>query len=180
MKRKFSILRILILAFISLIIGHRLYIWNAETLVGNAMPMPFGTGIAVVLSGSMEPELSVDDLVIVRAADTYNKGDVVVYQDGNGLVIHRIIDSDDNSYTTKGDANNVPDPPVKKEMIKGRMTARISSAGAVVRFIKTPAGFFLMIAAAVLLFEIPYLSERKKALAQQEKIKEEIRKLKEE
>ena len=44
--------------------GINVYLWNASSLAGNAMPMPFGFGMAVVLSGSMEPVLSVNDLLL--------------------------------------------------------------------------------------------------------------------
>ena len=60
------------------------------------MPMPFGFGISAVLSGSMEPEYSTDDLVIVRSTDVYQIGAVVVYQDGSTLIMHRIIAVDDD------------------------------------------------------------------------------------
>lgn len=175
-----SIGRVVLLSLIGLIIGLRLYVWNAETLAGNAMPMPFGIGCSVVLSGSMEPTLSVDDLVIVTRQDDYKIGDVVVYQDGRSLVIHRIIEIDEEAgmVTTQGDFNDTPDDPIKPEYIKGKMVGHIPFVGVIVRFLKTPAAFILIIIAAVALFEIPYLRERKKAGDEQERIKEEIRKLK--
>ena len=166
------------LVLISVILGIRLYSWNAETLAGNAMPMPLGFGVSVVLTGSMEPELSADDLVIVRKANDYEVGDIVVYQDRNSLVIHRIDSIDGDLVTTKGDANTTPDDPVSRTLIKGRAVAHIPLAGTVVRFMKSPVGFILILLTAAALFEIPYLTERKKRDSELEKIKEEIRKLK--
>lgn len=178
-KRRFKGLgRIFLLILISLVIGTKLYGWNAETLAGNAMPMPFGWGISVVLSGSMEPALSVNDLVFVREQDSYKVGDIVVYQDGNSLVIHRILSIDGDEVITQGDANDVADEPISVSAIKGKERAHIPLVGALTRFLKTPVGFLLLIAAAVGLFELPYLRERKKTQETQEKIKEEIRKLK--
>ena len=173
-----SIGRIVLLIVISLVIGIKLYSWNAKTLAGNEMPMPFGWGVSVVLSGSMEPELSVDDLVIVREQSSYELKDVVVYQDGNSLVIHKIISIDGDEVITKGEANNIADPPVKLSNIKGKAVAHIPLAGAAVRFLKSPLGFILVIAAAIVLFELPYMRERKKITENQERIKEEIRRLK--
>lgn len=178
-KRKIkSFVRMILLIVISLIIGIRLYGWNAHNLAGNAMPMPFGVGMSVVLSGSMEPTLSVNDLVIVREADGYEIGDIVVYQDGSSLVIHKIISIDGDEVVTKGDANNVADKPITLSVIKGKAVTHIPFVGALIRFLKTQVGFILIIAAAVVLFELPHLRERKKAADEQEKIKEEIRKLK--
>lgn len=178
-KRKLkSVGRVVLLVLISLIIGLRLYSFNAQTLAGNAMPMPFGYGISVVLSGSMEPTLSVNDLVIVNEQSDYEIDNVVVYQDGNMLVIHRIISADEDEIVTKGDANNVADEPISASDIKGKMVAHIPAVGALIRFLKTPVGFILIIAAAILLLELPNIRERKKAMEEQEKIKEEIKRLK--
>ncbi len=174
-----TLLRSILLLIISLFLGTALYLWNAETLVGNAMPMPFGFGISAVLSGSMEPEFSTDDLVIVQSSDDYKIGDVVVYQDGNILVMHRIIAIDNDSITTKGDANDLEDTPIKKETIKGKVIAQIPKAGAAILFLKSPIGFLIMLAGAVILFELPYYSERRKMIEEQEKIKQEIQKIKE-
>ena len=142
------------------------------------MPMPFGVGMSVVLSGSMEPTLSVDDLVLVHRDARYEKGDVVVFQDGNSLVIHRIISIDGDEVITQGDANNTTDDPISTTDIKGKMVASIPVLGAAVRFLKSPVGFVLILLAAVLLFELPHMRERKKAAEDKEKIKEEIRRLK--
>lgn len=179
-KLKQAILRIIPLAVISIAVGFRLYMWNAKNLVGNEMPMPFGWGASVVLSGSMEPELSVDDLVIVRACDGYQVGDIVVYQDGNMLVIHRIIFIDGDEIVTQGDANNAADQPTDISAVKGKAVGHIPFAGVVVRFLQSAAGFFLILIAAVALFELPYRKERKKSENEIEKIKEEIRRLKDE
>ena len=171
-------LRIVSLCVISLIIGFTFYSWNAQTLTGNAMPMPFGVGMSVVLSGSMEPALSVNDLVIVREADSFAVGDIAVYQDGATLVIHRIVSIDGDEVITQGDANLVEDDPITVSAIKGKMVAYIPFVGVIVRFLKTPVGSILLIAAAILLFELPHRRERKKVTDEQDKIKEEIRKLK--
>lgn len=173
-----SIGRVVILIVISLMLGLKLYNWNAKTLAGNEMPMPFGWGVSVVLSGSMEPALSVDDLVIVHEQDSYETEDIVVYQDGSSLVVHRIISIDGDEVITQGDANNVADDPISLSDIKGKTVANIPFAGAAVRFLKSSTGFVLILVAAILLFELPYMRERKKTTETQEKIKEEIRRLK--
>ena len=87
------LLRLLVLVLISLFAGVSLYQWNASTLTGNEMPMPFGVGVSVVLSGSMEPQLQVNDLVLVQRQEEYVPGDVVVYQSGRSLVIHQLLES---------------------------------------------------------------------------------------
>lgn len=175
---KQAVLRVIPFVVISLIIGFKLYTWNAKNLVGNAMPMPFGIGASVVLSGSMEPELSVNDLVLVRKHDSYNIGDIVVYQDGSILVIHRIVSIDGDKVITQGDANNAADDPINISAVKGKAMCHIPFVGGAVRFLQSPAGFIILVIAAVALFELPYLQERKKSDDELQKIKDEIRRLK--
>ena len=56
-KRKLfiNILRTVLLIICGTLIGVNVYLINAKTLAGNDLPMPFGYGAAVVLSGSLEP-----------------------------------------------------------------------------------------------------------------------------
>ena len=61
-----DVLRWLLIVVCGLILGVNVYLANANSLVGNQLPMPFGYGAAVVLSGSMEPEFSEGDLIIVK------------------------------------------------------------------------------------------------------------------
>ncbi len=180
MKKFKNIVRIMLISFAAIVIGLKLYSWNAETLVGNAMPMPFGYGSAVVLSGSMEPELSVNDIIIVHEDDSYKIGDVVVYQKGSELIVHRIIDIKDDIITTKGDANNTADEPISKKNIKGTVVLTIPFLGVIVNFLKSTIGVIILIIGAFLLTEMSF--RRKKQMDNQDidAIKAEIRRLKDE
>ena len=114
-------LRILIICLAALFLIYKVYLWNVTTMKGNALPMPFGIGSAVILSGSMEPALSIDDVIFVVASDEYQVDDIVVFQSGETLVVHRILHIEGDTVITKGDANNVADEPVTLEQIKGRV-----------------------------------------------------------
>ena len=175
-----SIQRTLFLAAVGLLLGINIYSWNARSLTGNVMPMPFGLGGAVVLSGSMEPTMSVDDLIIVQAKRTYQENDVVVYQNGKMLVVHRIVEIDGDTVTTRGDANNSDDTPIECSQIKGKVIGVFPKVGKAVRLLKTPPATVTLIVAAVLTVELPYQKEKRKKEEDLERIKEEIRRLKEE
>lgn len=175
-----SALRILLLIVCGLILGVNVYLINAKNLIGNQLPMPFGYGAAVVLSGSMEPEFSEGDLIIVKECQSYAKGDIVVYQDRNILVVHRIINVDGETITTKGDANNVADEPVSVSAVKGKVLFWIPYAGIVVECLKSPLGIICIIAAAIALIEIPRRKEEKKDEKERDEIIEEIKRLKNE
>jgi len=172
--------RTVLLVFASGLLGVNLYLWNARTLMGNSLPMPFGCGMAVVLSGSMEPTLQVDDMILVRAREEYHKDDIVVYQTGNMLVVHRIIEEQPDTVITQGDANNAPDAPVRREMIKGAVVACIPGVGGIARLLKSPAVSAALVAGALILSEMVLRKEKQKDEEELDRIKEEIRRLKEE
>lgn len=177
-KKWKNLLRTCLLVFASTVLGVNIYLWNARSLMGNSLPMPFGYGAAVVLSGSMEPTIRIDDLIIVAAQDAYQENDIVVYQSGSMLVVHRIIELQPDTVITQGDANNAPDTPVRKEMIKGRVIGCISGAGGIARLLKSPAATVTLVAGALLLSELTLRREKKKDDDELERIKEEIRRLK--
>lgn len=173
-----SILRILALTCVGVFLGFNIYLWNAKSLTGNALPMPFGFGSAIVLSGSMEPTLHVDDLILVQAQESYEIGDVVVYQSGNMLVVHRIIAIDGENVVTKGDANNTDDGELALTRIKGKVVGSVKNAGAAVRVAKSPVVSVGLLGGAIFLLERSYRKEKQRSYDEMDKIKAEIRRLK--
>jgi len=180
MKQIKTILRTLLIIFVSLVVGFNLYTWNAQSLMGNTLPMPFGYGAAVVLTGSMEPTIHVNDVILVAEQPTYAENEIAVYQSGSILVVHRILDITDGMVTTKGDANNAPDAPIELSAVKGKVVGVIPGVGSIVKILKTPTATAVMLIGAVLLLEASFRKDKAKGDEQLEKIKEEIRKLKDE
>ena len=178
-KKKHKVLpliyRIILIVIASLTVGMSFFSWNAKRVVGNQLPMPLGFGISVVLSGSMEPTLKVNDLVFVTESDDYQVDDIVVYQNGSELIIHRIIGIYEDQVITKGDANPVDDNPITMEMIKGKYSFRIPYLGLVFRFVKTLPGTLLILAAVVYLMYRSRKKERKSGEEELDKIAQEIR-----
>lgn len=179
-KLLFSVLRITLLTMVAVVIGVNIYLWNARSLMGNSMPMPFGYGCAVVLSGSMEPALQIDDLIFVKKQDDFTVGDIVVFQDGDSLTVHRLLSIDGESAVTKGDANNVSDEPIATEQLIGCVVGRLPKMGIVTRFLKTPVGVLLLLGGALLLTEMSFRTDRKAGDEKVEQLKAEIRRLRKE
>lgn len=175
-----TVLRITLLVLAALVVGTNVYLLNASRLAGDAVPMPFGIGSAVVLSGSMEPEISVGDLLMIYESKNYEVGDVVVYQSGRIAVTHRIVSISGDEVITRGDANNAEDEPITLERIKGKVVMIIPCVGYLVNIIKTPLGTFSIIALAVLLLERSFRVEKEKDDQQLKDIKAEIEKMKRE
>ena len=180
MKLVKSVARITIIIFVSLVVGFNLYNWNAKSLMGNALPMPMGYGAAVTLTGSMEPTIGEDDLIIVKAQDSYELVDIVVYQSGSILVVHRIIEMDGQTVTTQGDANQAADEAIDVSVIKGKVIAIVPLLGNLARVLKAPTATIVLLVGAVLLMEMSFRKEKQKKSDDLELIKEEIRRLKEE
>lgn len=79
--------------------------------------------MASITSGSMWPELKKGDLILIKGINSkedINIGDVIVYSNIKGFTIHRVIEMNEDSLITKGDANNVKDSPIKYEEIIGK------------------------------------------------------------
>ncbi len=81
-------------------------------------PVPFmGYYFFTVMTGSMQNTLQVGDSIISKKVDTYKVGDIVTYKLDNAYVTHRIVKIEGDKVTTKGDANQLNDPAIKKNQI---------------------------------------------------------------
>lgn len=97
---------------------------------------PFET----VLTGSMEPAIGTEDLVLT---DSYSRdpdpGDIAVFEQAGMRMIHRVIERTEMGYQTKGDANPEPDSfLVRKEQIKGRCIAVLKKGKQFAKFLRSP------------------------------------------
>lgn len=173
-------LKWLLVGAAAILAGVNLYLWNARTLAGQAMPMPFGIGVSVVLSGSMEPALSVNDLVIIRSESEPAAGDVVVYSSRDSLVIHRVISVDGDTLVTRGDANTLADAPVSREQVMGKMIAVIPGAGSIVLIFKQPAVAVILLALAVFLLTASQRAETRDSRKELDQLRSQIEQLRQE
>ncbi len=132
-------------------------------LLVSFIKVPGNIVLKIVKSGSMEPSIKTGSLVIVKPSDVYNVGDVIMFGKDTKTQLpttHRIIADEVRSgvfyYTTKGDANDDPDPqPVAKSEVVGRVIFDIPYLGYILDFAKKPIGFVLLIGvpAAVVVFD---------------------------
>ncbi len=118
----------------------------------------FGIGYAVVVSGSMEPNIKVNDLILYQDHDRedYNVGDPIVYvrdagTDNEMLITHRIIEISGNDLVTRGDANRISDDPITFDDVVGRVVFRVPYIGVAVGFVKTPVGMWVALGFVIFL-----------------------------
>lgn len=179
-KKMKQILRKLLLVIGGLLFGLNLYFANAGSILGNQLPMPFGYGIANVLSGSMEPTFSKGTLLLVKDTDDIQEGDIVAYQSGRSMVVHRIISLSGDEVITQGDANNTPDESFDRSQIRGKVIGWIPVLGSVTAMLKTPVALIVILILALALIEGSFRAERDADDQELERIKDEIRRLKQE
>ncbi len=90
-------------------------------------------------SGSMSPAIEKGDVIVLKSmkneeARKIKKGDVLVYNHDNKIIVHRVIKKSNNgetiSFKTKGDYNNAKDSwTVKQEDVIGIVKIRIRWIG---------------------------------------------------
>lgn len=105
-------------------------------VVPNKTPSFLGIKTYTIISGSMEPEVKIGDIVIVKENqnEDLNIGDIISYRQGQSVVTHRIVDiyetEEEKIYKTKGDSNNVEDKlEIKDNMIEGKMIGKVPFLG---------------------------------------------------
>jgi len=79
--------------------------------------------MASITSGSMWPSLKQGDLVFIKGyvdKEDVQKGDIIVYKNYIGFTIHRVVELNEYTVTTKGDANRGPDSPIEYDDIVGK------------------------------------------------------------
>ncbi|WP_372698874.1 signal peptidase I [Arthrobacter sp. JSM 101049] len=116
---------------------------------------------------SMNPVYYQGDLVVVSRADAYSPGDIVAYHltGSDRVVLHRIIASDTNGFTFKGDNNESidVDHPKAPQLI-GKAWFHIPHGGDFLRGITSPPMLGL-IALALLAGATPTLTRRRRRRA---------------
>ena len=81
----------------------------------------FGYTFLEVVTGSMSGTIEVGDGIIVKLTSDIKENDIIVYKKADNLITHRLIKIEEDRLITKGDANNVPDEPITKDMIIGKV-----------------------------------------------------------
>lgn len=126
----------------------------------NETPDVFGIKTFTIISGSMEPNIYVNDLVIIKEVDKseIKKGDIISFKINGETITHRVIniETDTNRetlYTTQGDSNNIPDyNKIKFENIEGKYIGKIPKIGGIVLALKSKKVLTLVIIGLVLIY----------------------------
>lgn len=156
-----KILNITLLVLLVLMIVSNIYLFVSGKVTGKLQPDVFGWSSAVVISGSMEDAISVNDLVIVHRQPVYRIGDVISFENGHSVVTHRITGEEKDGFVTRGDANDTEDPDlVNIKQIVGKVAFVVPKAGVWIGLLKSPLGMASLAIIGLLMAALPQFFER--------------------
>ena len=119
-----------------------------------------------VISGSMEPQYSVGDLIYVKKVDVNDikVNDPITFVLNEQLVVatHRVveIDAENQHFYTKGDANDTRDSsPVHFNNVIGVPKFSIPLLGYVSDFIQNPPGMYITVGVGIVLIIAVFLPD---------------------
>ena len=118
MKWIVNILTVILLVILILVVYGKCMVM----FTGKDYPNYFGYTIFEVASGSMEPTLYTNDVILIRLKrDKLKKDDIIAFNGENAIITHRILFIDGDTLTVKGDNNNTIDMPIKRKDVIGKV-----------------------------------------------------------
>ena len=192
MQKAKKVLSIIVLIILIPILLISLVILINSYVRPNEVPSFLGWKPFIVLSGSMETQISAGDLVVVKQVDTntLKKGDIIAFKENDIVITHRIdeIIQEENTtkYITKGDNNNTQDMGyVVPEQIEGKYEFKIARLGNLAMFTQTPLGIIVCLSIPILILIVIQIKDSKKdkelitqKANKQKEMEEEIERLK--
>ena len=161
MKIAKKIINIFFVIFIILIIVINMYILYNRVVQKKDVIKINGYSTFIVISGSMEPTINVDDLIIIKEENEYKEQDIVTYQSNKSVVTHRIVKKEGDIIWTKGDNNNTEDSPINSSQIYGKYIYKIKNVGKIIQIINSPIGIAIFLSMMYFSIRELYTKERR-------------------
>lgn len=157
-KENPKIIRNMLLKLIYIILA-LVIMWNLIKVIKTFMnpnenPSVFGIKTFCIISKSMEPEIQINDIVIIKEVEEseINRGDIITFIKNGETITHRVVNTENKEgkkyYTTQGDANNTRDfTEITFENIEGKYIGKIPKIGKILVVFKDKyvLGFALII-----------------------------------
>lgn len=134
-KNSFNVLIYIILISI---MSYNISLIFQSIICPNRTPSFFGIKTYVIISGSMEPNINIGDIVIVKEEKELQVGDVISYRKGQSVITHRIVNiTEQKEYKTKGDNNNAEDSEIILDKdIEGKVIKVVPKLGKLALLLK--------------------------------------------
>ena len=122
-------------------------------LLGNDYASFFGYSLFEVQTGSMSGTIEAGDWIVVKYEKNIEVEDVITFKQNGEFITHRVIESYNGTYITKGDVNNTEDEPISKEQVVGKVVKVLSGFGIIRSTLFNP---FVLIALIITLYLINF------------------------
>lgn len=125
--------------FLLLILALVIYGKCVLLFTDNKYPNYFGYTVFEVASGSMEPTLYINDVILVKINNKNLKlDDIIAFYSEDAIITHRIVFMDGNMLTVKGDNNNTIDVPIEVGQVIGKVVKVFPKFGVWKKIITEP------------------------------------------
>lgn len=162
LKKIVKIITNTILVILFIILAIIIFV-KAKTLInGNNYFELFGYSLFEVATGSMKPAISKNDIIITKKNSTYEINDIITFSKDKNYITHRIISKNNDTYITKGDANNTADTPIETSSIIGKVIKVYPNLG-IWKEVFTNPKILVIIFITLVIFDIAFSYEPKKS-----------------
>ena len=121
--------------------GKGLFSYKFSIVRSDSMKSEFAAGDVVVTKADSRMEVKPGDIITFRSIDPANYGEVVTHK-----VQELTSYEGKDAYVTYGTANESADSyPALKEKVIGQYRFRLPKAGALFDYLKSPAGYFVLL-----------------------------------
>ena len=110
----------------------------------------------------MEPAISKNDIIITKKNSTYEINDIITFSKDKNYITHRIISKNNDTYITKGDANNTADNSIETSSIIGKVIKVYPNLG-IWKEVFTNPKILVIIFITLVIFDIAFSYEPKKS-----------------
>lgn len=147
MKRIF---KILIWIFIALLIIYNVVLIINKLQHPYEIPDFFGYKSFIILSGSMEDEINIGDIIYVKEKSEIHENDIISFNENGAIITHRVIEivnqQGEEFYKTKGDANaSIDTQLISKDKIEGVYCFKIPKIGTIILFLQSKVGLIVFL-----------------------------------
>ena len=155
-KKTLKICRFILISVLAVILFLNVVSVVRRVVFKEQMPLIFGFGNAVIVSGSMEPTILVGDVIVIRKQNDYDVDDIVMFK-ANSYITHRIVERTETGYITQGDANNARDKEIEGSSVVGKVIKILPKVGNVVLFLQNPLYMAILLLLLFAAIELPRL-----------------------
>ena len=183
-KRKKRLLKTILIKLIYILILP-IILWDLAIIIQTIQnpqetPSVFGIKTFCIISGSMEPEIEINDVVLIKEVpqNEIDKGDIISFVVNGETITHRVINIESRNgellYTTQGDANNIEDETkITFEDIEGKYIGKIPKIGKIILALKSKVTLGIVLVILISLYIVEQRINNKKIKRNRERIEYE-------